>query len=207
MIITLASFKGGVAKTTSAIHIACYLQQQGRNTLLIDSDPNRSALKWSERGELPVDVITQIQAPKFFGKYEDYVIDTQARPNQEDLAELVDGCDLLILPSTPDALALDALMQTVNNLQELRCNSYKILLTIVPPSPSRDGKNARDMLGGELGLPLFGADVRRFVAYKKAAEEGVPVYSSSVKDKNKSEAWKDYRGIGEEIEKWENLAF
>ncbi|WP_243146646.1 ParA family protein [Scytonema sp. UIC 10036] len=28
MIITLASFKGGVAKTTSAIHLACYFSKK-----------------------------------------------------------------------------------------------------------------------------------------------------------------------------------
>jgi len=43
MIITVASFKGGVGKTTTAIHLAAFLQGQGR-TLLVDADPNRSAL-------------------------------------------------------------------------------------------------------------------------------------------------------------------
>lgn len=49
MIITTASFKGGVAKTTTAIHLAAYLQTKGQ-TLLIDGDPNRSATRWAERG-------------------------------------------------------------------------------------------------------------------------------------------------------------
>jgi chromosome partitioning protein len=42
MIVTLVSLKGGVGKTTSAIHIAAYLQKKGP-TLLIDADKNRSA--------------------------------------------------------------------------------------------------------------------------------------------------------------------
>ena len=46
MILTVASFKGGVGKTTSAIHFAAYLQQQAP-TLLIDGDPNRSATTWA----------------------------------------------------------------------------------------------------------------------------------------------------------------
>jgi chromosome partitioning protein len=42
MIITIASFKGGVSKTTTAVHLAAYLQKRSP-TLLIDGDPNRSA--------------------------------------------------------------------------------------------------------------------------------------------------------------------
>jgi chromosome partitioning protein len=48
MIITIASFKGGVAKTTTAVHLAAYLQDRSP-TLLIDGDPNRSATGWSRR--------------------------------------------------------------------------------------------------------------------------------------------------------------
>ncbi len=45
MIVTVAGFKGGVGKTTSAIHLATYLNQNA-STLLVDGDPNRSATTW-----------------------------------------------------------------------------------------------------------------------------------------------------------------
>lgn len=43
MILTVCSFKGGVGKTTSAIHLAGYFQTLGP-TLLVDADANRSAV-------------------------------------------------------------------------------------------------------------------------------------------------------------------
>lgn len=63
MIVTLASLKGGVGKTTSAVHIAARLQQKAP-TLLVDCDSNRSALQWAENGLLPFRVASDTQALK-----------------------------------------------------------------------------------------------------------------------------------------------
>ncbi|MDV3002876.1 MAG: hypothetical protein N5P05_004531 (plasmid) [Chroococcopsis gigantea SAG 12.99] len=195
MIITVASFKGGVAKTTTAIHLACYLAKSG-DTLLIDGDPNRSAGGWSKRGNLPFTIVDERQAAKKAKEFDRIVIDTQARPEAEDLEALSEGCDLLVIPSTPDALALDALMLTIDTLKKLGTEHYKILLTIVPPKPSRDGEDARAMLT-EAGLPLFKGSIRRYAAFQKAALAGVPVYA--VQDSKALKAWNDYLAIGREI--------
>jgi chromosome partitioning protein len=195
MIVTVASFKGGVGKTTTAIHLAAYLSASAK-TLLIDGDTNRSASGWAKRGKLPFTVIDERLAAKHARNYDRIVIDTQARPEQEDLEALADGCDLLIVPSTPDALALDAMMLTVDALKQLGNSRYKILLTIIPPKPSRDGEEAREMLT-EAGLPLLKTGIRRFVAFQKAALTGVPVYE--VNDPRAMQAWADYQSIGREI--------
>ena len=50
MIVTLASVKGGVGKSTCAIHIAAYLRSLA-STLLVDSDRIRSCVAWSKRGK------------------------------------------------------------------------------------------------------------------------------------------------------------
>jgi len=41
--------KGGVGKTTTAVHLATLLARQGP-TLLIDADPQASAASWAARG-------------------------------------------------------------------------------------------------------------------------------------------------------------
>jgi len=194
MIITVVGFKGGVGKTTSAVHLAAYMQQNA-STLLIDGDPNRSATNWARRGELPFKVVDERQAARYARDHEHVVIDTQARPGQEDLRVLADGCDMLVIPTTPDALALDALLQTVEALKPLGA-SYRILLTMIPPKPSRDGEDARAMLS-DAELPLFRNSIRRLVAFQKAALAGVPIYKAD--DPRARIGWGDYQRIGEEI--------
>lgn len=195
MILTVASFKGGVAKTTSAVHLAAYLHTLAP-TILVDGDPNRSASGWARRGALPYRVVDERQAARHVREAEHVVIDTAARPSREDLEALADGCDLLVIPTTPDALALDALMTTVETLQAMRAERFRVLLTIVPPRPSRDGEAARAMIA-EAALPMFAGSIRRAVAFQKAALAGC--LASEVKDPRAAEAAADYEAIGREL--------
>lgn len=184
-----------MAKTTTAVHLAAYLEPKG-GALLIDGDPNRSASGWAKRGKLPFRVIDERQAARFARDYKHVVIDTEARPTEEDIQALAEGCDLLVIPTTPDALAIDALLLTVDAVKSVGTERYKVLLTIIPPKPSHDGDDARATIKAA-GLPLFKTGIRRLVAFQKAALAGVPV--SLVSDPRASEAWESYERLGKEI--------
>lgn len=195
MILTVASFKGGVGKTTTAVHLAAYLQNK-QPALLIDGDPNRSATAYMKRGSLPFTVVDERGAAKFARDYEHVIIDTEARPEEEDLRSLANGCDLLVIPTTPEAMAIDALLLTVEALKKAGAKNYRILLTVVPPRPSRDGEEARLMLESR-GLPLFKNEIKRLIAFQKASLAGVPV--NQVSDPRAPAAWSDYEAVGREI--------
>ncbi|RTI03811.1 chromosome partitioning protein ParA [Thermus scotoductus] len=194
MILAITGFKGGVGKTTTAVHLASFLSAWAP-TLLVDGDPNRSATGWHARGGLPVKVVDERVASRYAREYTHVVIDTQARPSKEDLKALAEGVDLLILPTTPDALALEALLATLEALRGSGAR-YRVLLTMVPPRPSRDGDEARSLLESH-EVPLFRGQIRRAAAFPKAALLGVPVYQ--VPDPRARLAWEDYREVGQEI--------
>lgn len=195
MILTVAGYKGGIAKTTTAVHLAAYLQTLAP-TLLVDGDANRSASLWASHGGLPFTVVPEAQAMKHARQFENIVIDTGARPSADELRDLVGGCDLLVLPTNPEAMSLDALMQTTEALQGIG-GKYRILLTLVPPAPSREGDDARALLEAE-GLPVMNASVRQTVAFRHASAQGVPVYALKASRSGKL-AWMDYERAAKEI--------
>jgi chromosome partitioning protein len=196
VILTIASFKGGVGKSTTAIHLAALLTRTAP-TVLVDGDPNRTATLWASRGNPSFPVLPESQIALAARRYENLVIDTRARPEPADLKALAEGCDLLVLPCTPDPFSLDALLMTIEALQALGADRYKVLLTIVPPRPMPDGDHARQAIRSA-GLPVFHTDIRRTVAFQRAALEGLTVDQLKGSDIAVA-AGGDYEEVAQEI--------
>ncbi|MDX6751746.1 ParA family protein [Geminicoccaceae bacterium 1502E] len=55
-IVAVGNLKGGTGKSTLAVNLACAMASSGREVVLIDADPQGTALIWAAAGRLPVRV-------------------------------------------------------------------------------------------------------------------------------------------------------
>jgi chromosome partitioning protein len=183
VILTVAAYKGGVGKSTTAIHLAAALGRDA-STLLIDRERVGGSFRWYEKGsDWSFDAVRGRDATAAtvadYRKRGHVVVDTPAAPTPDELEAFATRSDLVIVPSTPDALALDLLIETVRDLRRVEA-PFRVLLTAVPPFPSREGANARRVLS-KAGIPLFQAELPRAAAFHHAALAGVLVEDTKVR--------------------------
>jgi chromosome partitioning protein len=94
MIIALLNQKGGVGKTTLATHIAGELAMQGSSVILLDADPQGSALDWTQRR-------SQNGLPRLFG-----AVGLARETLHQEAPELARRCDHIVMDGPPRIAAL-----------------------------------------------------------------------------------------------------
>jgi chromosome partitioning protein len=193
MLIGIVSHKGGVGKTTTAVHLAAIMSKRAP-TLLIDGDANRSAVAWAARGELPFKVVDEKAAARYTRDFENIVIDSAAHPSRRDLEAMVEGSDKLIIITEPEVMSLDVLPDMLSDLDKLGSDKHRVLICQV--SPRSDAAEARAVIEG-LNVQTFKRHIRSYAAYKMAALQGTTV--DKVANEYAAEGWADYVAFAKEL--------
>lgn len=196
LILAIVSKKGGVGKTTSAVHFAAHLAQRGMNTLLVDGDALRSATDWSRSGSMPYKV-DGTAALITASRYDAVVIDSEAAPSDAEIITLAEHSSMLVLPTVPEYQSVSGMLQTVKVLDKagIPRNRLAVLITM----DTRTGtatEEAREALS-EAGLTVLNQTIRDTVAFRHASGGGLLVRDT--RSPAGKMAWLDYERATDEL--------
>ena len=182
-VVAVLNQKGGSGKTTIATHLARAYQLEGKDILLVDSDPQGSARDWAAvREDQPVPVIG-IDRPtierdlKSVAQKDLVVID--GAPQAAELAvSAIKAADFILIPVQPSpydiwaAADLVELIKTRIEVTDGRLAAAFVVSRAI--KGTKLGTEVTDALLG-YGLPVLEARITQRVSFPTTAAEGTTV--------------------------------
>jgi chromosome partitioning protein len=185
MIIVVANSKGGVGKSTLAVHLAAWLHEQGHSVTLADCDTQHSSSEWvgeavpgvkTVRLADPNEILDRLPT---LGQQADYVVADGPGSNTETSRALLLRADLALVPCKASMLEVRALAQATNVLrqaQDIRGGQPRAVIVL-----SMVGKTYRltqDMkdAAAALELPLAKTALTLKQIYADAPGQGAVVW-------------------------------
>ena len=181
MILAVLNQKGGVGKTTLAVHIATALAHQAAKVLLVDADPQSSALDWAaSRGLPPLFPVIGLpkpnlhkEIPRHAANYDHVLIDGPPRVNELARSAIL-ASDFVLIPVQPSPYDVWAAKEIVDLLSEASLfketliKRFAINRKIVNTAIGRDVVDA--LAGYE--VPVLASAVCQRVGFAESAAQG-----------------------------------
>jgi len=120
--VLVASSKGGAGKTTIATNLAAYFALDGKRTVLIDADPQKSSTHWCEKragldsAVLPIDGSRRNWEKQLPDGIQAAVIDARAGAMADDLEAFLELAGAVVVPVLPSMIDLEATVPFLNTL-------------------------------------------------------------------------------------------
>jgi chromosome partitioning protein len=204
MIYAFLNQKGGVGKTTLSIHTAAELARKRRRVLLIDADPQCSALAWSTGCDRPAFTVVGMAKATIHKEieslaldYDDIVID--GPPRVTDLARsIILAADVVVVPLQPSPMDVWAAAETIDLVNEAKIYKPELQCVLVinrKIANTAIGRDVREALK-ELEVPILTSDIGQRVTFAETAATG-----STVLEQRFSKAAKEIQKFVTELRK------
>jgi chromosome partitioning protein len=197
--VAIVSQKGGVGKTTLALHLAVAAERDGKTTVIIDLDPQASAATWKDLREEETPVVQPAQANRLGVILEEAkrqgahfaVIDTS--PNSESASlSAARAADLVLIPCRPHLLDLKAIGSSIE-LARLAKTPFAVVLSAVPPRGAL-GSEA-DAAVATYDAPVAPVQLTMRAAYYHCLVNGQVAQEYEPTGKASEEAFEVYRWV------------
>lgn len=184
-ILAVVNQKGGTGKTTLTMHLAAGLAQRAE-TVVVDLDPQGSALQWAGQGSAPFPApVKQIPGKwdpqtlrRLYKNYHYLVLDCPPAIDSHAARQALRACDIALVPVLPSPVDLWASLRLPQEITAAREDNPRLkaclVLNQLEPKSALSGA-MRDALA-EFDLPALAAAMRRRAIYRSAALEGLTAY-------------------------------
>ncbi len=208
MIISVVNQKGGTGKTTVATNIATTFATNNTDVLLIDADPQQSALDWQKDRPDNLPHVSVIGLPssnlhreveRLIKKYDLIIIDGGGRVTSSARAAVA-SADFVIIPtiaSKPDSLSTQKFFKdVVEEVAAIKDNiSGAILFTMLKTGTVFNISGQEQIK--EIGYPVFDTVLYHRITYQEAISKGMSVIEYDPKSKASHEVKKLYKELKE----------
>ncbi len=184
-VIAILNQKGGVGKTTLTVHLATAFARTKRRVLLLDADPQGSALDWAAARHghplfpvvgLPKNSIHK-ELPALATNYDLVLID--GPPRVYDVARsAIMASDLVLVPVQPSPYDVWAAKEIIDLMKEAIIYKPKLLQAFVINRKIVNTAIGRDVAEAlsEYPIPVLSTAVCQRVAFAESATQGLTVY-------------------------------